>query len=83
MEFHEIGHFWVGLDFFSSLCGLSPRGTISWWSFLSSFPRISPVLGRMTSFLVADEAFAVPDMFRLIARGEIDFVYIHGVWVNL
>ena len=37
----------------------------------------------MTSFLVADEAFAVPDMFRLIARGEIDFVYIHGVWVNL
>ena len=83
MEFHEVCHFWVGLDFLGSLRGLSPGGTVPRWSLSSSFPRISPVLGRMTSFLVADEAFVVPDMFCPIARGEIDLVYVHSVWVDL
>ena len=83
MEFHEVCHFWVGFDLFSCLRGLSPGGTVSRWSSSSSFPGVSPVLGRMTSFFVADEAFAISDMFRSVARGEIDLVYIHGVRVNL
>ena len=83
MEFHEICHFWVGLDLLSSLRGLSPGGTVPRWSLSSSFSGVSLMLGRMTSFFVTDEAFAIPDMFRFIARGEIDLVYIHGVWVDL
>ena len=83
MEFHEVCHFWVGLDLFSGFRGLPPGGTVPRWFSSPSFPGVSPVLGRMASFLVADEAFAIPDMFRSIARGEIDFVYIHGVWVDL
>ena len=83
MKFHEVCHFWVSFDFLSSLRGLSPGGMVPRWSSSSSFPGVSPVLGGMASFLVADEAFAIPDMFRLVARGEIDFVHIHSVWVNL
>ena len=83
MKFHEVCYFWVGLDFLSSLRGLSPGRAVSRWSSSSSFSWVSLVFGRMTSFLVADEAFAISDMFRLIARGEIDFVYVHGVWVDL
>ena len=83
MEFHEVCYFWVGLDLLSSFRGLFPGGSVSRWSSSSSFPGVSPVLGRMASFFVADEAFAIPDMFRSVAWGEIDLVYIHGVWVNL
>ena len=83
MEFHEVCHFRVGFDFLSSLCGLSPGGTVSRCSSSSSFPGVSPVLGGMASFLVADEAFAISDMFRLVAWGEVDLVYVHCVWVDL
>ena len=83
MEFHEVCHFWVGLDLLSSLRGLSPGGAVSRCSSSSSFPGVSPALGGMASFLVADEAFAISDMFRLVARGEVDLVYIHCVWVDL
>ena len=83
MEFHEVCYFWVGLDLFSSFRGLSPGGTVSRWSPFSSFSGVSPVLGRMASFFVADEAFVIPDMFCFVAWGEIDLVDIHGVWVNL
>ena len=82
MEFHEIRHFRVGLDLLGSFSGLSPGGTVPRWFLSSSFPGVSPVFGRMASFLVADETFAIPDMFRSVARGEIDFVYIHGIWVR-
>ena len=41
------------------------------------------MFGRMTSFLMADEALAVSDMLCFITWGEIDLVYIHGVWVSL
>ena len=83
MEFHEICHFWVGFNFFSSLRGLSPGGTVSRWSSSSSFPGVSSVLRRMASFFVADEAFAVPDVFCPVAWGEVDLVYVHSVWVDL
>ena len=83
MKFHEVRHLWVGLDFLSGLHSLFPRGTVPRWSFSPSFPGVPSVFGRMTSFLVTDEAFAIPDMFRSIAWGEIDLVHIHGVWVNL
>ena len=83
MEFHEVCYFWVGLDFFSGFRGLSPGRAVSRWSSSSSFPRVSPVFGRMASFFVADEAFAVSDVLRFVARGEIDFVYIHSVWVDV
>ena len=83
MEFHEVRHFWVGLDFFGGLRGLSPGRAISGRSSSSSFPRVSPMFGRMTSFFVADEALAIPDVFCSVARGEVDLVYVHGVWVDL
>ena len=83
MEFHEVCHFWIGFDFLSSLRGPLPGGTVSRWSSSSSFPGVSLVFGRMASFFMADEAFAIPDMFCFVAWGEIDFVNIHGAWVNL
>ena len=45
MEFREVGNFQVGFDLFSSFRGLSPGGTVSQGSSLSSFSRISPVFG--------------------------------------
>ena len=39
------------------------------------------MLGRVTSLLVADEAFSISDMLCPIARGEIDLVYIHGIGI--
>ena len=83
MEFHEVCHFWVGLDFLGGLRGLSPGRAVSGRPSPSSPPWVSPMFGRMASFLVANETFAIPDMFRSIARGEVDLVYIHGVWVDL
>ena len=83
MEFHEVRYLRVGLDFLSSLRVPFPGGTVPRWSSSSSLPGISSMLRRVASFLVADEAFAVPDVFRSVARGEIDLVYIHSVWVDL
>ena len=83
MEFHEVCHFRVGLDFFSSFQVLPPGGAVSRWLSSSSLPGISSMLRRVAPFLVADEAFAVPDVFRSVARGEIDLVYVHSVWVDL
>ena len=83
VEFHKVRHFWVGLDFLSIFSGLSPGRAVPGWSSSSSFPGVSPVLGRMASFFVADEALAVSDVFRPVIWGEIDFVYIHSVWVDL
>ena len=83
MEFHEVCHFWVGLDFLSSLRGLSPGRAVSRWFSSSPFPWVSPVFGGMASFFVADEALAISDMLCSIARGEIDFVHVHSVWVDL
>ena len=83
MEFHEVCHFWVGLDFLSSLRVLSPGGAVPRWSSSSSLPGVSSMLRRVASFFVADEAFAIPDVFRSVARGEIDLIYVHSVWVDL
>ena len=51
--------------------------------FLFLFSRGIPCGWKSGILLCADEAFAIPDMLRLVARGEIDFVYIHGIWVDL
>ena len=83
VKLHEICHFWVGFDFLGGLCGLPPGGSVPGWFSSSSFPGVSPVLGRMASFFMADEALAISDVLSSIARGEIDLVYIHGVWVDL
>ena len=83
MKFHEVCYFRVGPDFLSSLRGLFPGRAVSRWSSSSSFSGVSSVLGRVASLFVADEALAVSDMFRFVAWGEIDLVYIHSVWVDL
>ena len=31
---------------------------------------------------MADEAFSVSDVLCPLARGEIDLVYIHGIWIR-
>ena len=83
MEFHEVCYFRVGLDFLGSFRVLPPGGAVPRWPSSSFLPGISSMLRRVAPFFVADEAFAVPDVFRSVARGEIDFVYIHSVWVDL
>ena len=83
MEFHEVCYFRVGLDFFSCLRILSPRGAVPRWSSSSSSSWVSLMLRRVASFLVADEALSVPDVFCPVIWGEVDFVYVHSVWVNL
>ena len=82
MEFHEVRNLRVGFDLSGCFRGLPPGGMFSWGFPSSSFPRISLVFGRVASLLVADEAFAVPDMLCPLGRREMDFVYIHGVWVR-
>ena len=82
VEFHEVGNFWVGFDLSSSFGGLSPGGMIPWVSPFSSFPRVSPVFGRVTSLLVTDETLSVPDVFCSFTRREIDLVYIHSIGVR-
>ena len=49
---------------------------------LSSFPRVSSVLGRVASFLVANEALSVPNVLCSFTGREIDLVYVHciGIW---
>ena len=74
MEFHEVCHFRVGLDFFSSFRVPSPGGAVPRWSSSSSFPGVSSMLRRVASFIVTDEAFAIPDVVRSVARGEIDLI---------
>ena len=83
VKFHEVCHFRVSLDFFGGFSVLPPGGSVSRWFSSSSFSGVSPVLGRMASFFVADEAFAISDVLSSIARGEIDLVNIHGVRVDL
>ena len=83
MEFHEVGDFRVSFDLSSSFHGLSPGGMVSWGSPFPSFSRVSSMFGRVASFLVADEAFSVPDVFRSFTRREVDLVYIHGIGIGL
>ena len=83
VEFHEVGYFWISFDLLDGFCVPSPGGTVSRWFSSSSFPRISSMFGQVASLLVADETFSVSDMFHPIAWREIDFVYVHSVWVSL
>ena len=83
VKFHEVCYFRVGPDFLGSFRGLPPGGSVPRWSSSSSFPGVSPVLGGMASFFVADEALAISYVLSSVAWGEIDLVYIHGVWVDL
>ena len=83
MEFHEVCYFRVSFNFLGSLRVLFPGGAVPRWSSSSSLPGVSFMLRRVASFLVADEAFAVPDVFRSVARGEIDLIHVHSVWVDL
>ena len=82
MEFHEVGNLGVSFDLPGSFHGFPPRRVVSQRSPLSFLSRISSVLGRVASLLVADEAFSVSDVFHLLTRREIDFVYIHGIWIR-
>ena len=82
VEFHEVGNFWVSLDFSGGFRGLPPGRMISRGSPLSSFSRISSVFGRVASFFVANEALSVPNVLRSFTGREIDLVYVHriGIW---
>ena len=81
---HEIGNLWVGLDFPSGLSGFPPGEAVSLGrSSFSSFLRISPMLGRVASLLVVNEALVVPDVFRSFTWGEIDLVNIHSVGIGV
>ena len=82
VEFHEVGNFWVGLDFSSGFHSLSPGGVVPRGPPLSSFSRVPSVFGQVASLLVADEALLVSDVLRSFTRGEIDLVYVHGIWVR-
>ena len=80
---HEISNLQVGFDFPSGLCGLSPGEAVSLGRFsLSSFSRISLVLGQMASLLVADEALAASDVLCSFTRREIDLVNVHHVRIG-
>ena len=81
VQFHEVHDFWISFDLSCSFRSLSP-GVVSWSSSLSFFSRVPLVLGRVTSLLVADEAFSVSDMLCPFIRREIDLVYVHGVRVR-
>ena len=50
---------------------------------LSSFPRVSSVLGQVASFLVANEALSVPNVLHSFTGGEIDLVYVHSIGIGL
>ena len=82
VKFHEVCHFWVGLDFLSSLRVLSP-GAVPRWSSSSSLPGVSSMLRRVASLFMADEAFAISDVLCSVAWREIDLIYVHSVWVDL
>ena len=82
--FHEVANLWVYSLDFPSFRGPSPGGTFSLWQ---GFPfslssRVSLMFGQVTSFLVADEALAVPHVLRSFTGREIDFVYIHGIRIS-
>ena len=79
---HEISNLWVGLDLPSGFRGPSPGGVVSQGSPFSSFPRVSSVFGRVTSFLVADEALSVPDVLRSFIWRKVDLVYVHSIGVR-
>ena len=82
--FHEVGNLWVSIDLSGGFHGLSPGEVVSLrqGSSSSSFPEISPVLGRVASLFVADEAFAVPNVFCSFTGRETDLIYIHSVGVG-
>ena len=82
MEFHEAGDLRVSLDFLGSLRVLSPRGMVSWRLSSSSFSKISSMFGQVASLFVTDEALSVSDVLHPVARREIDFVYVHGIWIR-
>ena len=82
VEFHEFDNFWVGFDLSGGFRGPSPGGMVSWRFPLPSFPRIPSVLRRVASFLVADEALSVPDVFCPLTWREIDLIYIHCVGIR-
>ena len=82
---HKFSNLWVRFNLPSGFRGLPPREAVPLRRDLSSpfLPQISPVFGRMTSLFVADEAFVVSDVLRSFTRGEVDFVYVHGIRVGV
>ena len=82
VEFHEVGNFWLGLDFSGSFHILCPGGMASQRSPFSPLPRVSSVFGQVTPFLVTDEALLVPNVRRPFTRGEIDLVYVHCIGIQ-
>ena len=82
---HEVSNLWVSFDFLGGLCGLSPGETVSlrWSLSPSSLPRVSSVLGRVASLLVADKALVVPNVLCSFTRREMDLVYVHSVGIGV
>ena len=80
--FHKAGHLWVSLDLHSSLSGFFPRGVVSLGSSFSSLPGVSTVFGQVTSLLMADEAFSVPDVLCSFIRRKVNLVYVHGIGIR-
>ena len=84
MLFHEVSDPWVSLDLPSGFHGLPPGEVFSLRGGSSSpLPsRISLVFGQVASLFVADEALAVSHVLHSLTGREIDFIYIHCVWVR-
>ena len=85
MLFHEVSDLQVSFDFSSGFSGLSPGEAFSrrQGSPSSSFPRVSPVFGRVASLLVADEAFSISHMLCSFTGREIDLVHVHSVGIGV
>ena len=82
MQFHGVHNFWVRFDLSCGFCSLSP-GVACQGPSLSSFPRVSLVLGQVASLFMANEAFSVPNMLCFLSWGEVDLIYIHSVGIRL
>ena len=81
---HEVSNLQVSFDLSGGFCGLSPGEVVSSreGSSSSSFPGVSPVFGRMASFLVTDEALVVPYVLCSFTGREIYLIHIHGIGVG-
>ena len=81
MQFHEVCNFWVRFDLSCNLRSLSP-GVVCRGSSLSSFSGVPSVFGRVTSLLMPNEAFSVPNMLCFFIWGKVDLVYVHSVRIQ-
>ena len=80
MLFHEVADLQVFFIDSSGFSILPPGGAFSLSQGFSSPPRVTLVFGRVTSLLVADEAFAVAHMLCSFTGREIDHPWHRGPW---